>query len=216
MENSHNPERYDILDVPKRKKIWDEREELAMLQFMFLKKEWLENHMSECIRKKGRKNKNNFFKQMETYIGTKTDSQCKSRFQKVEKKLLEKIGIDSTLLEQYLLSKKQRKPLSEIQKNTNAVERMSKKIKKKKVQIGALKEHKITSYIQLKTMIDKLIIPFIKDKDIQEKMMVFALEMERMKEGDELRCFLPYYEKDQFNDHVKLFNDENEVLFFSE
>ena len=211
-------ERYLISKPTKRKKIWNKDEEEAMLQFMFLMKEKLEEHMIQCINKNGRRNKSYFFKQMEKYIGTKTDSQCKSRFQKLEKRLLKKIGIEEKLMESYFKSKKQRKPLSELRENGIKEPCKEESIKELVLKKPIPKADRINSYSQLKTMITKLIIPFIKDKDIRDRMVFFAHELEDIKEGDtleELFC-RSNAENDPYGNQLKLFFDDSEPLFFSE
>ena len=86
----------------KRKRIWTFFENQMMLAFLHSKRQEIEAHITENIGSERRTNKNMFFKQMSEYIKTKSDLQCKSRYQKVETNILYLVGIDERIVRKYL------------------------------------------------------------------------------------------------------------------
>lgn len=63
------------------------------------------SHIIINIKKHTRTNKSHFFVHMSRFIGTKTDKQCKSRYQKKESQLLIEINVPVAVVENYLQTK---------------------------------------------------------------------------------------------------------------
>lgn len=100
----------------KRKRIWTFFENQMMLAFLHSKRQEIEDHITENISSERRTNKNMFFKQMSEYIKTKSDLQCKSRYQKVETNILYLVGIDERIVHKYLELKAKKRTKKKISK----------------------------------------------------------------------------------------------------
>lgn len=92
-------------------RVWTAEEKSRMEVFLSSKTEEIERYMAEYVENNGKRNKIKFFKQMAEFIRTKTDKQCKSRYQKIEAKVLARIGLNDLLLKSYLVTKHKKRPL---------------------------------------------------------------------------------------------------------
>lgn len=96
----------NIIEITKFKSIWSQEEHRKMLVYLSEQREELVDHVRMNIERESRTNKNNFFVKMSKYIGTKSDKQCKSRYQKKEEMLFKAIHIPLDLVERYFSGKR--------------------------------------------------------------------------------------------------------------
>ena len=79
-----------------------------MLVFMDFHRQDLIEHIKANIDKEVRTNKSLFFVNMARFIGSKTDRQCKSRYQKKEGALLKTLDFPDELIQKYISAKKEK------------------------------------------------------------------------------------------------------------
>lgn len=90
---------------------WSEQEHLKMFKYLFTHRRELIDHISKNLHSSNRRNKARFFIDMSDFIGTKTESQCKSRFQKKEFAMLEALKVPNSLLSVYMRAKASKQTL---------------------------------------------------------------------------------------------------------
>lgn len=85
-----------------RTRKWTAEEHDLMCRFIKMNKFLLIAQMKQYVRSRMKINKYRFFIEMAEFIGTKTESQCKSRYQKKERTMLEALSIPSGLIDMYM------------------------------------------------------------------------------------------------------------------
>ena len=89
---------------------WTEDEEIRLVEYckknIFKIKIWLKKNISA---QKSKRIENGFFKKMSEFVKTKMVKQCKSKFQKYEKKIIREYLKLSELYSKYILEKKKKK-----------------------------------------------------------------------------------------------------------
>ena len=91
--------------VGSRQGKWTESEHCAMFRFVEYYRDCIVEYMESNLIKKVRSNKRAFFTNMAAYIGSKTDVQCKSRYQKQEVSLLRALDLPDHLLKAFYKSR---------------------------------------------------------------------------------------------------------------
>ena len=104
----------DVVELKHKQNVWTQEEHAKMLDFMDESRDFLLDNLQRNISKVNRSNKAHFFVRMSACIGTKTDKQCKSRYQKKESQLLRELNFCPALVDSYVRTKreKNRKPQS--------------------------------------------------------------------------------------------------------
>lgn len=98
----------EVVELPSPPNVWTKEEHAQMLCFMDENREFLLDNIQRNIRRMTRANKAHFFVRMSTCIGTKSDKQCKSRYQKKERQLLKELDFPHELVDEYMRSKREK------------------------------------------------------------------------------------------------------------
>ena len=108
---SHDSSTHNIavIELPPPQNVWTKEEHTQMLLFMDQNRTLLEENIRRNIERCGRSNKAQFFVRMASVIGTKTDKQCKSRYQKKERVLLTELDFEPQLVDTYMRSKREKR-----------------------------------------------------------------------------------------------------------
>lgn len=72
-----------------------------MFKFLLNNQKWIVSYIKSCLTVNARTKRHRFFKEMAETIGTKTDAQCKSRYQKKEFRMLDGLELPPKLLKKY-------------------------------------------------------------------------------------------------------------------
>jgi hypothetical protein len=150
-----------------------------MLSFIHQKKDQLKEHMIDNINGQSRKNKNMFFKEMSDTIGTKKASQCKSRYQKMEKTVLYDIGLSKELIKAYFVRKTKTRGSFDIRSTIDNAESMGLDNESYRKAKGRTTKDGIESWDDLRTELEIRILPFIKDKCILRRMEKFTNSLQK-------------------------------------
>lgn len=161
-------------DYGERRGLWSKHEHELMFNFMVDKKAEVMSHIDVTISSIQRFNKSQFFVDMAKYIRTKTDKQCKSRYQKKERVLLEALDIPNNILENYFRSRVAKfRVVKHIQKDVS----QTKFTQPESLEIGEKYFSPINSYNELRRVITIEVLPKIKNPQLKLKMKAF---MERL------------------------------------
>lgn len=96
----------DVAELKSSAGSWTREEHARMLDFMAENHDFLLDNLHRNISKLNRSNKAHFFVRMSLHIGTKSDKQCKSRYQKKECQLLKELNLPEDLVDKYIACKR--------------------------------------------------------------------------------------------------------------
>lgn len=95
----------DVVEIRSSPSVWTKEEHTLMLLFMEQRRDFLFENIQRNIAGISRSNKAQFFVSMSKTVGTKSDKQCKSRYQKKERQLLKEMDFPFDMVEEYIKSK---------------------------------------------------------------------------------------------------------------
>ena len=144
---------------------WTLEEHLKMIEFLKLNKEYLTDYIRNFNQSKRSNHRRRFFSEMASYISTKTTKQCKSRFQKREKKLLYLAELEEDHVSDFL-GKKYDKSLKQKLKGKGEEENT-------KPSGMEPESRKITNYKELRDCLVDEILGDIKNELIKNQMIRF-------------------------------------------
>jgi len=122
MQQVSTPLNIDVMELPAPPSVWTKEEHAQMLSFMDESRDFLLDNITRNINRQHRANKAHFFVRMSACIGTKTDKQCKSRYQKKERQLLKEMDFAADLVDAYLSSKREKNKKSATAKSPRSTE----------------------------------------------------------------------------------------------
>ena len=169
--NDNKPQR----PIPTKKSHrWSEHEHQAMFSFVKTHRNQIITHMEDNIKSDTKTYRKAFYVDMAQFILSKTEKQCKSRFQKYELKMLQAIDVPSKLIVSYMTKQKLKNRKSiDFSKSKNIVEnnKTTTYIETKCM------ESPIRNYEELKDAINSNYIPCIKNKFIKDQLVSFVSKL---------------------------------------
>ena len=153
-----------------RLSLWSQHEHETMFQFLVDKKDELIDHINAVISSPLRYNKSHFFVGMASYVRTKNEKQCKSRYQKKEKVLLEALDIPAETLRAYYSARKLKHKLVKSGKTTMQMTKSTETVSRRPKDINY---RPINTYFELRTALEQEIMPRIKNEVIRKQMQKF-------------------------------------------
>lgn len=156
---------------------WSDHEKALMHSFICLKRDTLKEHMIANINGETRRNKSLFFKEMSSYIGTKKASQCKSRYQKIEKTVLHSIDLPQELLKAYFIRKGKKRCSFDTATTIDKIHQERAVDPQDRPTHEEVVPKSIDSWQDLHSELKTKILPFIKDKHILSQMQVFTASL---------------------------------------
>lgn len=153
-----------------RQSLWSEKEHELMFRYLGERKDDLMNHIYAVISSDQRYNKSHFFIEMSKYIKTKSDVQCKSRYQKKEGILLEALKIPQDVLKDYNEARKMKVNLAKSGQRASTMTRTTQEGSKKPMESNI---QTISSYSGLKKAMREELIPKIANIELKNQMIRF-------------------------------------------
>lgn len=171
MKYNSEVQNISVLEISKYNSIWTQEEHTKMLQFMNEERASIINHVNINIIKDTRTNKSHFFVRMSGFIGTKTDKQCKSRYQKKESQLLRELDVPAQIVEKYLKIKRVKIDTKAAKKRVSmqSTETCNSMVKQDETSFVS-----ISSFSELKTIIMNEFMPRIQNEIVKAHLENFV------------------------------------------
>lgn len=164
----------NVVEIRPLPNAWTKEEHAKMLGYMEDNRKYLMDNIKRNIGKANRSNKAHFFVNMAAYIGTKSDKQCKSRYQKKESQLLKDLNFSVDLVDEYVKfkkdkSKKQLKQRESSQSTDvcNSMMKHQEPACETAVDSQQTPSNFITSFEELKAIIISEFMPRIQNEDVR-------------------------------------------------
>lgn len=160
----------DVFEISNVKNIWTQEEHHKMYLYMEEHRQDIIEHIQNNIDHETRINKSNFFVQMSKFIGTKSDRQCKSRYQKKEGVLLKALELPEKLIEKYIKAKKAKAKVHNWKKRVSI---QSTQVCNSIVKQDELSFASIVTFSDLKAMILNDCLPKVQNQTVKNYLEAF-------------------------------------------
>lgn len=163
-----------LIEKFRPKNIWSQEEQHKMLLFIDENREELSANIRANIDSTTRINKSQFFIKMSKFIGTKSDIQCKSRYQKKERALLEAANFPTNLIDEYMSIKKGKSNCKNLKKRTSTVSTNATNSMVKQEEMSFIG---INTFHDLKTVIINDCMPKIQNDTVKNHLEAFVCSL---------------------------------------
>ena len=170
------------IGIKPKSSLWTLEEHKKMLTFMEENYDFLIDNIKRNVNNMGRSNKAHFFVRMALHVGTKSDKQCKSRYQKKEFQMLRELNVSPSLIEAYLATKKNKNRVKKGQeKSHQSTVACNNSLKADESLIGG-----ISSFEELRAVIIREFMPRVKTEmvrtHLQNFLKSFPIELDQGKQ----------------------------------